>query len=627
MYSKAVFLSIGTVIAPTTCSICWRSPKNLVFAFQAFHHAVEAYKIRRQLRAANTSTVTWINWWGFKAEAYDAIPENALLLKQAGASVSLHSDSKMVIQRYNHEAAQAYYQSQLLKSPLTRDQALQLVTSDAARVLGIDKQTGSVTTGKMADLVLWGGDPFSVYSRVEKVWVDGQLRYDAAKGRRPSDFELALVPRPPDMQKGAPPKVERRPIWNRPPAPRPRSVPKVSPGQPKTLAIVGGRVHGMAGPTSGRITIVIRGDRIVAVGPGIQPPTDAEVVDADNAHVTPGFIAAGSRLGLEEVSLEETAREHVSNTLAGPVRAALRVWEALNPHSATIPVTRLAGFTTTVVRPVGGLLSGQAAAFDLVGSVAQEANLVGPVAMYANLGLAGARAVGSRALALTHLRRLFADARDVRRYGPAIRARRHRKLSASLDDLRALIGVLEGRTPLIVAVDRAADILSLIGFATEQRVKLILEGAAEGWQVADNIAAAGIPVLVEVDSNAPFDFDRLGARFDNAARLHSAGVTVGFTAAGSAHNVRRLRQLAGIAVAWGLPHDAALAALTRVPATLFGLADRGVIKTGARANLVIWKGDPLELGSRVERMIIGGKSVPLTSRQTELRDRYRGQGS
>jgi imidazolonepropionase-like amidohydrolase len=185
-----------------------------------------------------------------------------------------------------------------------------------------------------------------------------------------------------------------------------------------------------------------------------------------------------------------------------------------------------------------------------------------------------------------------------------------------------MLPVVEGAVPLVVTVDRAADILAALALAEEQQIRLVLGGAAEGWRVAPAIARAKAPVLVDVDQSLPDSFDTLGARFDNAARLHRAGVVVGFSSAGATHDLRLLRQLAGIAAAWGLPREAALRGLTAVPAGVFGLQDRGVLRPGARANLVVWSDDPLELSSRVTDLIVGGKQLPLASRQTLLRQRY-----
>ncbi len=154
--------------------------------------------------------------------------------------------------------------------------------------------------------------------------------------------------------------------------------------------------------------------------------------------------------------------------------------------------------------------------------------------------------------------------------------------------------------------------------------KLVLTGAAEAWRVAPELARAGATVLVDPFTDLPENFDAVGATLENAARLARAGVTVGFSLNDhEPHNIRKIRQGAGLAVANGLPWDAALAALTRVPAEAFGVGDRvGSIAVGRPADLVLWSGDPLEVTSAPERVWIDGALQPDRSRQTELRDRY-----
>jgi imidazolonepropionase-like amidohydrolase len=593
------------------------------FTIRAFHHATEAYKVRDLLRRDGTGVVTWVNWWGFKAEALDAIPEAAGLLAEAGVLTSLHSDSPRVLQRFNQEGALAYFRARDLGLKVSPDFAIRLVTLNPARLLGIDRQTGSIERGKMADLTLWDRSPLSVYARAEKVFVDGRLVHDRlARERRPSDFELSWVPRPGPLG----PLPERQPTlpagWSVP-APLLEKPPLAASKQ--VTAFVGAEVHTMAGPPLPRGTVIVRGGRVAAVGQDLPAPPGARVIDGKGMVLTPGLVAAESALGLVEISLEKATVDNIPSGKKLPVvRADLRTWEALNPASPTIPVTRLEGFTTAVVRAFGGLVSGQAAAFDLAGQRPGEMRLAAPVAVHANLGQAGAAATGgSRALALMQLRRALGDARRLKQARAAVERRRYRELAAPVPELAALIPVIERRVPLVVTVHRAADILAALRLAREQQIRLVLSGGAEGWRVADAIARARVPVLVEVDRNLPASFDALGGRFDNAARLYRAGVVVALSAAGEAHNARFLRQEAGIAVAFGLPHEAALAALTSVPAAVFGLPDRGRIVSGARANLVLWSGDPLELSSRPRQVFIGGEARPLTSRQTRLRDRYR----
>ena len=162
----------------------------------------------------------------------------------------------------------------------------------------------------------------------------------------------------------------------------------------------------------------------------------------------------------------------------------------------------------------------------------------------------------------------------------------------------------------------------MLRWAKRNNVRVAITGAVEAWKVADELAAAKVPVFVDTLADLPGDFDQLGATLENAARLHAAGVQVAIQSAGS-HHARKVRQMAGNAVANGLPWEDGLAALTRVPAETFGVADDfGTIAVGKRADLVLWSGDPLEVTTVAEQVWLGGAMVPMRSRQTDLRDRY-----
>jgi imidazolonepropionase-like amidohydrolase len=189
---------------------------------------------------------------------------------------------------------------------------------------------------------------------------------------------------------------------------------------------------------------------------------------------------------------------------------------------------------------------------------------------------------------------------------------------------QALLEFASGTAPLVIDVDRAADIRQVLAFAAREKLRIVISGGAEAWRVAPELAAAKVPVILDPLDDLPETFDSVGATLENAARLNRAGVRIAFSFGDpESHNVRKLRQAAGIAVAHGLPWEAGLAAITRVPAEIFGIADRvGSLAPGRAANLAIWSGDPLEVTSVAEQVFIGGKLEPQTSRQTELRDRY-----
>jgi imidazolonepropionase-like amidohydrolase len=189
-------------------------------------------------------------------------------------------------------------------------------------------------------------------------------------------------------------------------------------------------------------------------------------------------------------------------------------------------------------------------------------------------------------------------------------------------DLEAMRPVAEGKLPLVIGADRASDIEALLAFAAEQRIRVIIRGAAEGHLVASRLAQANVPVILDPFVYGPGGYDQIHASPANAARLHAAGVRVALSSY-SAHNLRKLRQAAGNAVREGLRWEAAFDAITAVPARLFEMTGYGVLSAGAWANVVVWSGDPLEIDTQVTQLFIRGREMALTSRQTELMERYR----
>jgi imidazolonepropionase-like amidohydrolase len=272
-----------------------------------------------------------------------------------------------------------------------------------------------------------------------------------------------------------------------------------------------------------------------------------------------------------------------------------------------------------VVAPNGGQIAGQAAAFEL--DAPEGGNgLVAP-----NVGIVfsyGATGRPSRSAVLAGLRELFADARAFDRNRAAWEKNQYRPLAASHLDLEALQPVLDGQVPLLVHVARKADILAILDLAKTERIRVVLIGATEAWQVADTLARAQVPVVIDPVENAPESFDRLGARADSAALLERAGVTV-LLSTFSTHNARKLRQWAGNAVREGMTHAGALRAVTAAPAQVFGLKRLGTLRPGQRADLVVWSGDPFEPLTQVERVLIGGRDISLRHRQRALAERYR----
>jgi imidazolonepropionase-like amidohydrolase len=405
-------------------------------------------------------------------------------------------------------------------------------------------------------------------------------------------------------------------------SPSARTTPIPAAAKGVEVAIVGGRIF--TNDSAGVIengSVLVRDGRIVAIGKDIEIPKSANRIDAQGKWVTPGLIAPFSRLGIVEVELEDAAND--ARVTDSDIAAAADVARAFDPAAIPIAVTRVAGVTRAMVAPIGGPspIAGYGAAVDLSG----EAGAVNRARafVYIEMGDTGAdRAGHSRMTLWPYLEAAFADARDYRsRFRNTSQGSVLRRSEAE-----ALRGVLTGEIPILMHVDSAADIRQALELKAERpRIRLALVGAAEGWRVASQIAAAKVPVIVDPLANLPASFSMLGARLDNPALLAKAGVKVAIGTApddADAHQIRLLTQSAGNAVANGMDWADALRAITSVPAEIFSLPDVGVLKAGALADLVVWDGDPLEVMSAPTAVFIAGAPVSLVSRQTGLRDRY-----
>jgi imidazolonepropionase-like amidohydrolase len=593
------------------------------YRIAAFHHAVEAYKIAGVLASNGICADMWADWWGFKMEALDGIRENIAMVAHAGGCAVVHSDSAEGIQRLNQEAAKAMAAGNRAGIVTTPEEAIRWITLNPARSIGVDRQTGSLEPGKMADVVVWSGNPFDVYSRAEKVYVDGALMYDRYDPRHQpvTDFELGLRDGPreqPGAQGSSPAAPAAIPGGKAEPLAKAAHA-----GQAATeiVAITGATVHtmGSAGTLHGA-TVLIAGGRIQAVGAGIAVPAGARRIDAAGKVVTPGLLDSLTQLGLVEVSAVEDTEDATNED--SRVSAAFEVADGINSRSMLIPINRVEGITRAISAPAAGksLFLGQGAVIHLGGGPRTVVRR--SVAQFAALGENGARLTGgTRGAAAMRLREALRDALDYDAHRAAYDRAERRPYSLPRLDLEALLPVARGEQPLVVLANRASDIEQVLELARSMKLRLILAGAAEGWEVAGEIAGARVPVLLNPLTNLPQSFEEMGATLENAARLARAGVTLAFLT-GDSHNSRNLRQAAGNAVAYGLPWDTAMAAMTANPARIWGLDDYGTLEPGKDADVVIWDGDPLEVTSAAERVFIRGLEMPRDSRQIRLRDRY-----
>ena len=362
--------------------------------------------------------------------------------------------------------------------------------------------------------------------------------------------------------------------------------------------------------------VLVRNGVVQAVGTALTAPAAATVVEADGRPLTPAFFGGITEIGIEEVSGESSTVDAAVTLEDQPMRPEFDVTLAYNPASVVIPVARVegVGFTLLAAATGGSFIAGQGGVMRLDGS----ADPVGPRALFVRLGGGASELSGkSRAAQWMLLDQMVAEAR-----GRVPVDSPHALLTPA--GRATLARYLAGNGRIVVAVNRAADIRQLLRWAQRENVRIAIAGGAEAWKLAPQLAQAKVPVFVDALAALPADFDQIGASLENAARLDAAGVSVSFSQAGDAsHNARKIRQLAGNAVANGLPWEDGLAGLTRVPAEAFGVGDRvGTIAPGKLADLVLWSGDPLDVAHTAEQLWLGGRAIPMRSRQTELRDRY-----
>jgi imidazolonepropionase-like amidohydrolase len=395
----------------------------------------------------------------------------------------------------------------------------------------------------------------------------------------------------------------------------------------QTIAITNGKVYPVSGPPINNGTVLIRDGLIVAVGAQVTIPAGAQRIDATGKIVTPGLINSITELGVVEIDQVRNTSD-VSAKGNNNIAASFKVWDGLNPASALFAPARNEGITSAIVVPEGGLVSGQAAAIDLLSG--QRADMIRRtgVAMVAQVDNANNAGTNARGELLGKLRQLLDDATFYLTHRNDYERAATRTLSAGKADLEALDAVIQGKMLLLIEANRMDEIDAALALARDYRLKIAIAGGAEAWLCADRLAAAHVPVLTGAMSNIPDSFATLNQRQENAALLRKAGVTVIIVATGGGdvtrYNARNIKYEAGNAVAYGMPYDDALRALTLAPAELFGLSERiGSLQAGRDANVVVWSGDPFEFSTQVEHVFIRGREVKEPSRQDMLIERYK----
>ena len=368
--------------------------------------------------------------------------------------------------------------------------------------------------------------------------------------------------------------------------------------------------------------IRVEGGKIVEIGPGVTVGTDL-----GGATIFPGFFDGGSGLGLWEIDLESATHDE-SEGSDGAV-PAVRVEDSYNPLSELIPVARRQGVLGGLVMPSGGLVGGQAAWMRFAGSRVAEATMLSGAGVVVNFGHAdtGDRAnqASSRMGLVWKLRELL-DA-NAPPEPPDPKARKPKKGEEPEPEVltrtqKAWRAVRSGELRVILAADRADDIVAALALAAEYQLKAVLAGCAEGSLVARELADSGTTVLLGPVTTQPSGWDTLHARYENAALLHAAGVPI-VLRAGDPHNLRELPTEAVVAVAAGLPYGAAIRAACGFHAARVWDLPIGALVAGRAATFVVAQGDPIEPRTRMSRAFYDGRELSLRSRQSRLLDRFR----
>jgi imidazolonepropionase-like amidohydrolase len=417
----------------------------------------------------------------------------------------------------------------------------------------------------------------------------------------------------------------------------------ISLAQQKTLVLKGGKLLTVSHGTIEGGVLVMSGGKISAIGTAavVKIPKDADVIDVTGLTVYPGLIDSESYLGLTEISAESSTNDLIE--MSDEIMPHMHVYDAFHAESELIPVARLNGITNAIVAPESqDTLPGQDSFIQLDGKSANDMLLVRDIAMPLNFTGEQRRNESwekrkfpqTRMGLAAQLRQSFMDAQD---YADrwADYEKKKSDTSAKPDDkkgppsapkrdlkLEALLPYLQGKKPIVLAAQEPSDLETVVGLAQQFKLRFVLNHVSHSQPVLDYVASLKVPVIVGPIYESPKNYERYDAVYKLPAELYKRGVKIAF-ASYDAHAVRNLPYAAGYATAFGLPHDEALKAITLNPAEIWGVADQlGSLDVGKTANVVVADGDPLDVKTDVKRIFIAGRQVPMTSRQTVLRDRY-----
>ena len=570
----------------------------------SLQHVLEGYKVAPEIAAHGASCSTFADWWAYKVEAFDAIPWNAALLSEAGANVVLKSDDAELIRHLYLEAAKM-----LRYGNVSPEAALRMITLNSARELGLDQRLGSIEGGKDADLAIFSGHPLNAFSKCEMTIIDGEVFF--AREKQPSAMSAEAAGR----------AARPRPLAFPAPDIRARAI-DLAPARERRYAILGGTLHPVDAPDIERGTVLVDGEKIAAVGAAVEIPPETKTINVDGLHVYPGLIDAGTVLGLSEIG---KVRETHDFQEAGLFQPDLRAGVAINPDSEIIPVTRAGGITAALIRPTGGIICGQTSLMKLEGWTVPEMILAFEAGL--QIDWPGGNENQPR---IDQLRDFLNEGRT---YAKLKKAAAESNAPPPIRDPRyeSLAPYLSGERRIFVEANSRKDIAEALLFAEKEGLKIIITGGADAWKLAPELKKRDVPVIVGAVMARPTEeYDPCDAAYANPGRLHEAGVLFGIrsngmsTAGFSASNSRNAPFEAAQAVAYGLPEEEALKAVTLNAAKIIAADDAlGSLTPGKLANIVIADGSPLQESTQYKAIFVAGKPYAPESRQTRLYEKYR----
>jgi imidazolonepropionase-like amidohydrolase len=397
---------------------------------------------------------------------------------------------------------------------------------------------------------------------------------------------------------------------------------------PACIAIMGGKLLTITHGNTQTGNVILQAGRIAAVG-NAPAPANCSIVDAKGMTVYPGLIDSETNLGLTEIAADQNNNDLVEQS--EEIFPQMHVYDAFHAETEHIPIDRFNGITNAIVAPRGtDTMPGQDSFIQLAGIDRDQMLLSKDVALSMNFGEApkrgarggeggggGARYPSTRMGEIAQLRQALIDATEY------IRNRADTAKPAKFDlKNEALIPYLKGEKPVIVGVYEGHDVEAIMALAQEFKLKVVLSHLTHAQGVLDKIASYHVPVIVGPIYDLPEAGERYDAVYSVPAELQKRGVKVALASYGNEFE-RNLPYAAGYSVAYGLPYDEALKAITLYPAEIFGMEKTlGSLDVGKTANVVIANGDPLDVRTSVKQVYIDGIAVPMVTRQTRLRDEY-----